>query len=85
MLAFLFCSAEDHDRKVLDNDEGLKLNITLQPLVSAYVNLLSNRMYDIKGKKDVGLETSAVNARTCFVTTIIQDKIITHHISFKVS
>lgn len=55
-LALLLCSAVDHDRKVQDNHEGLKLNRTLRPLGSARVNLLSIRTYYITGQKDVGLD-----------------------------
>jgi len=83
LLAQLLCSAVDHDRKVQDNHEGLKLNRTLQPLGSARVNLLSNRTNYITGLKDVGPETNAVDAKICSVTTT-QNKIITHSTSLEV-
>jgi hypothetical protein len=74
----------DHERKVQDNHECLKLNRTLQPLGSARVNLVSNRTYYTTGQTDVGLERNAVDAKMCSVTTTIQDKIIAHTISLEV-
>jgi hypothetical protein len=81
-LALLLCSAVDHDRKVQDNHEGLKLNRTLQSLGSAHVNLSSNSTYYTTGQKDVRLVTNAVDAKMRSVTTK-QDKIIAHTVSLE--